>query len=74
MHEELDVGALGHEHRVAEVLALDRVLGAHQREHRVRVLDHADAGAAVELLERVVVGVVGRRGGSVVDTLGSRVH
>ena len=57
---------------LAEVFALDRVLGPHEGEHRVRVLDHADAGAAVELLERVVVGVVrcgvSGRDGSVVDT------
>ena len=60
--ESSAVGVVG-EHRLAEVFALDRVLGAHQGEHRVRVLDHADAGAAVELLERVVVGVFGWRGG-----------
>ena len=62
--QELDVlvDVVG-DHRLAEVFALDRVLGAHQGEHRVRVLDHADAGAAVELLERVVLGVFGRRGG-----------
>src|SRR5262249_13004879 len=40
-----------------KVLALDRVLRAHEREHRVRVLDDADPGAAIERLERVVVPV-----------------
>ena len=51
---EVDVGTLGDDDRVVVALAFHRVLGTHQREHRVRVLDHAHSGAAVELLEGVV--------------------
>ncbi len=38
-----------------EVFALDRVLRSDQGEDRIRVLDDAHAGAAIEVLERVVV-------------------
>jgi len=34
------------------------VVGAHEGEDRVRVLDDPDAGAAIEGLERVVLGIV----------------
>ena len=61
---ELDGRLVAH-HREVELFALHRVLGAHHREDRIRVLDDTDAGAAVEVLEGVVrvvvrVGVRGR--------------
>jgi len=55
---ELDVAIGRHDHRIADVLALHRVVRSHKRKQRVRVLDDAHSGAAVERLERVVVVVV----------------
>ena len=54
----LDSRLVAHHSTSVELFALDLVLGAHEREDRVRVLDDTDAGAAVEVLEGVVRVVV----------------